>query len=196
MSNSGVFDVNDIRYLMDYQQWSGVGTLVLIQTQVGSSVSALDFLNIKENIYDVHFMTVNDFTPSVDATPLSCRFYESGVEESAAVYQYALQFGSPGGVGFNEENSSGIAQIYLCASTGNGTNEVGNSYNYFYNLGDSTKYSFHTNQSTATRPAADYIFTFGSAILPQASTVDGIRVYDSSQTASAGTLSLYGIRYS
>ena len=80
MSNSGVFDVNDIRYLMDYQQWSGVGTLELMQTQVGSSVSALDFLNIKENIYDVHFMTVNDFTPSVDATPLSCRFYESGVE--------------------------------------------------------------------------------------------------------------------
>ena len=32
MSNSGVFDVNDIRYLMDYQQWSGVGTLELIQT--------------------------------------------------------------------------------------------------------------------------------------------------------------------
>ena len=42
--------------------------------------------------------------------------------------------------------------------------------------------------------AGTYI-EFGSGVLPQASTVDGIRVYDSSQTASAGTLSLYGIRF-
>ena len=50
MSNSGVFDVNDIRYLMDYQQWTGVGTLELIQTQTYSSaVSSVEFTNIKEN---------------------------------------------------------------------------------------------------------------------------------------------------
>ncbi len=43
MSNSGVFDVNDIRYLMDYQQWPTPGQLQLIETQTASNSSALDF---------------------------------------------------------------------------------------------------------------------------------------------------------
>ena len=37
-------------------------------------------------------------------------------------------------------------------------------------------------------------YQFGSAVLPQASVVDKIQVYNSSQTASGGTLSLYGIK--
>ena len=57
MSNSGVFDVNDIRYLMDYQQWSGVGTLELIQTQTFTGVGTVDFTSIKQDEYNVHFMT-------------------------------------------------------------------------------------------------------------------------------------------
>ena len=53
MSNSGVFDVNDIRYLMDYQQWSGVGTLELIQTQTFTGVGTVDFTSIKQDEYRV-----------------------------------------------------------------------------------------------------------------------------------------------
>ena len=48
MSNSGVFDVNDIRYLMDYQQWSGVGTLELIQTVTADDPIDLSCSSIKE----------------------------------------------------------------------------------------------------------------------------------------------------
>ena len=51
MSNSGVFDVNDIRYLMDYQQWPTPGELQLIQTQTASDVATVDFTDIQENIY-------------------------------------------------------------------------------------------------------------------------------------------------
>ena len=72
MSNSGVFDVNDIRYLMDYQQWSGVGTLELIQTQTASNVSYLDFTNL--GTYNVHFMTFNDIHSATDNVILSIRF--------------------------------------------------------------------------------------------------------------------------
>ena len=57
MSNSGVFDVNDIRYLMDYQQWSGVGTLELIQSaSISNGASTVDILSIKENEYDQHIL--------------------------------------------------------------------------------------------------------------------------------------------
>ena len=43
MSNSGVFSVNDIRYLMDYQQYPKPGELELIETQTVSSVGFAEF---------------------------------------------------------------------------------------------------------------------------------------------------------
>ena len=170
-----------------------LGKLELIETKNVSASSSAIFTSIQESTYNVHFMTVNNFAPSVDGTALACRFFESGVEESGAVYQYAIQYGCPNvSVGFGEEKSTGIAQFYLTASAGNGTNEVGNGYSYFYNLGDNAKYSFHTVQSTVTRPATDYIFAFGSSVLPQASTVDQIKCFVTSGTFSAD-ISLYGI---
>ena len=94
MSNSGVFDVNDIRYLMDYQQWSGVGTLELIQTQTATGITDSDgyiyFTNISSDVYNVHF-----FTWSVDTSnsaPLYLRFRESGTWETSSVYDYANKY--------------------------------------------------------------------------------------------------------
>jgi hypothetical protein len=195
-NNKGVFDPAEINELVADNKWTQFGQLELIETKNVSASSSAIFTDIKESTYNVHFLTVNDYAPSTDGTALACRFFENGVEESAAVYQYGLQYGCPNvSVGFNEEKSTGVAQFYLTASAGNGTNEVGNSYTYFYNLGNSSKYSFTTNQSTVTRPATDYIFTFGSSVLPQASTVDQIKCFVTSGTYSAD-ISLYGIRYS
>ena len=198
MSNSGVFDVNDIRYLMDYQQWSGVGTLELIETQSVTSAQNVDFISLGD--YDVHFLTVNDHTFPAGSQDYGIRFYESGVLETGSVYQYADQQCGVGG-NFYEDNSTSANYIRI-DNTGS-EQWVQNWYCYFYNLSDSSKYSFVTFQKVPERltsggsynSSGTYI-DFGSGVLPQASTVDGIRVYDSSQTASAGTLSLYGIRYS
>ena len=68
-------------------------------------------------------------------------------------------------------------------------------YAYFYNLGDSTKYSFSTSHGTQT-VQNNYRMQFSSNVLPQASTVDGIRIYQ--KNVNAGdfndlTVSLYGI---
>ena len=71
MSNSGVFDVNDIRYLMDYQQWATPGELQLIQTQTASDVATVDFTDIQENIYNVHLLTFNDLQVNSASTFLS-----------------------------------------------------------------------------------------------------------------------------
>ena len=59
MSNSGVFDVNDIRYHMDYQQWATFGELQLIETQTISSATA-DFTALQETTYNVHLFTFTD----------------------------------------------------------------------------------------------------------------------------------------
>jgi hypothetical protein len=192
VSNSGVFSITDVADL-DKQGKFG-GSLEFIEEKTITASSSAIFTDIKETKYDVHYLTIENYAPSVDGTALACRFFESGVEESGAVYRYALNYGSPNvTVGFAEEKSTGIAQFFLTASAGNGTNEVSNSYNYFYNLGNSSMYSYFTNQSTTVRPAGNYIFAFGGATLPQASLVDQIKCFVTSGTYSA-TLKLYGIK--
>ena len=55
--------------------------------------------------YNVHFLTVNNFKPAIDAANLMIRFFESGVLESASVYQFAYQYGSATGV-FGESRTT------------------------------------------------------------------------------------------
>ena len=49
MANTGVFNIDDINFLRDNQQYPSLGQLELIETQVASSVTYLDFVNIKED---------------------------------------------------------------------------------------------------------------------------------------------------
>jgi len=196
MSNSGIFDVNDIRYLMDYQQWSGVGTLELIETQSASNSAALDFLILKEDIYNVHFMTVTNFQPASDNHYIAYRLYESGTLETAAVYQQARQYGIASGT-FGESNSTGIDEVTVSHATGTDDEETNNCYIYFYNLGDSSKYSFSTSHSSGVQAGGSANFEFAGGVLPQTSTVDGIRILtDQGSNMEHAEVSLYGIRYS
>ena len=195
MSNSGVFDVNDIRYLMDYQQWPTPGQLQLIETQSASNSSALDFLSIKEDIYNVHFMTVTNFQPASDNHYIAYRLYESGTLETAAVYQQARQYGIANGT-FGESKSTGIDEVTVSHATGTDDQETNNCYIYFYNLGDSTKYSFSTSHSSGVQAGGSANFEFASAVLPQASQVDGIRILtDQGSNMEHAEVSLYGIRF-
>ena len=195
MSNSGVFDVNDIRYLLDYQQWPTPGQLQLIETQSASNSSALDFLSIKEDIYNVHFMTVTNFQPASDNHYIAYRLYESGTLETAAVYQQARQYGIASGT-FGESKSTGIDEVTVSHATGTDDQETNNCYIYFYNLGDSTKYSFSTSHSSGVQAGGSANFEFASAVLPQASQVDGIRILtDQGSNMEHAEVSLYGIRF-
>ena len=193
-SNKGVFNPAEINDLVADNKWTSFGQLELIETKnVSASASAI-FTDIKADIYNVHFMTVNNFDPSVDDRGLCIRFYENGVEESGTVYQVAYQYGIVTGT-FGEDRVTNRTFLNGSFNAGTGTNEVSNSYNYFYNLGDSSKYSFQTMHNMNTNISTQGIFAFGSGVLPQASTVDQIKCFVTSGTFS-GTISLYGIRYS
>jgi len=193
-NNTGVFDPNDINNLIADNKWTTFGQLELIETKnVSASASAI-FTDIKADIYNVHFMTVNNFDPSVDNRGLVLRFFENGVEESANVYQTAYQYGITNGT-FSQERNTTEDYLLPTFNAGTGTNEVANAYNYFYNLGDSSKYSFQTMHQMTFNPSAQGIMAFGSGVLPQASTVDQIKCFVLSGTYSAD-ISLYGIRYS
>ena len=189
MSNSGIFDVNDIRYLMDYQQWTGVGNLELIETQTVSGVSTVDFTSIRESSYDVHFLTANNFHTTTDSDRGRLRFYENGSLESGGVYQLAEQQGRADGT-FSEVRSTTSTSLDYIVNTGSSTNESGNAYCYIYNAGDSNKFTFMTYQTMTIQAIPQAVMAFGSGVLPQASTVDGFQFF---APGTSGTFSLYGI---
>jgi hypothetical protein len=193
MSNSGVFDVNDIRYLMDYQQWSTPGELQLIQTQTVSGVTQVDFTSIGD--FNVHFLTVNDFQTSEDDRELRLRFGLGSTMRTASDYQQAVQFGNASGT-FSEPRSTAIDRITLAGQIGNATNECANGYCYIYNALDSTKYTFVTSHITQNNITTVYNMQFVSYVYDKVNQNDTFRVYVSAGNIASATISLYGIRFS
>ena len=191
--NTGVFDPADINNLVKDDKWTQYGQLELIETQTVSSASVLDFTAIQESTYNVHFLTVTNVDVGTDNAQLFIRFSSDGGSSFVSSgYQFAYQFGTAGGT-FSESRTTSIGYLTFNTQIGNATNEVGNGYSYFYNLGDSTKYSFQTAQTLHMSNASVQGFSFGSGVLPQTSTHNAIRLYTSSGTFSA-TASLYGIK--
>ena len=194
--NTGLYTPSEILQLEKDGHWGG--SLELIAEQTVTSAQNVDFTNIQQNKYDVHLLQVSNHTFPAGSQDYGIRLFESGVLETASVYQYAVQQCGIGG-NFFEGKSTGANHIRI----DNTASEqwVQNWYCYFYNLGNSNKYSFVTFQKVPKRintsgnyNASGTYIDFGGGVLPQASEVDGIRVYNSSQTASAGNIKLYGVK--
>ena len=196
-ANAGVLSVNEHLALSQEDKLTQYGQLELIETQTFSTaVSVVDFLDIKSDIYNVHFMTFNNMKTAGDNQEvMNIRLYENGVLESGSVYQRARQNATNvSGLEFGESKSTGDSRFSSMFGTGTDTGESLNGYYYFYNLGNSTKYSFVTMQVAGLSSNALYMGAFGSGVLPQASRVDGIQVKKNSGNYSDFTVSLYGIK--
>jgi len=196
-NNTGVFDPNDINNLIADNKWTQFGQLELIETQTYSSaVTNIDFTSIQESEYNVHFLTANNIkNNAVSNSSVLVRLFENGVIETGNVYQYSLQSGSATG-SFGGSVSTGTSFIIPTIGIDTGTNVATNLYVYFYNLGDSSKYSFTSFQESGFDGGSVFYTEFGSGVLPQASTVDGIRFTANTSTFADFDISLYGIRYS
>ena len=195
VSNSGVFSITDVAELQSQGKLGG--SLELIEEQTYSSaVSFVDFTSIQENKYDVHFMTFSQMSGATDNTAtINIRFYESGVLETASVYQLARQnAGLNPSVGFLESRTTGANLISTLFGSGTATGENDSGYAYFYNLGDSSKYSFTTFQCVGLTNESYYQGSFGGGVLPQASTVDGIRIMMNSGNYNDFNIKLFGIK--
>ena len=196
-NNKGIFTANDIHDLVTQDKWLTFGQLELIETKtVTSSTASLIFDDIKEDIYDVHFVTWNNFQSTVANKRLVMRFYESGTEESASVYQWSYQ---TMGVDFEGENqTTSDSSIFLGTNTTTTSAQSDSGYVYIYNAGDSTKYTFTSSHATGLYQSGPHIRNhFGGAALPQTSVVDQFKFFS---TATSNiehvVISLYGIRYS
>jgi len=192
-NNTGVFDPADINNLVADNKWTQYGQLELIETQTPSGASTVDFTSIKETIYNVHFLAVNNLQISDSGSrQVRIRFYESGTLETSSVYDYAYQRGDSNNA-FGEERLSTASYLLQFRNFGSAdSNASAGGYSYFYNLGDSTKYSFQTMHSSYLDNSSNAEFSFGSGVLHQTSQVDGIQLVSEAGTISA-TVSLYGI---
>ena len=192
VKNEGILSVTELLEL-EKDGFLG-GSLELIEEQTDeNNVTIIDFLNLKENVYDVHMLQFSNIQGDGTAgSDLSIRFYESGVLESASVYQYAFEFGGATGT-FGEFNSTSDTSIFSIA--GNFQNNIANGYVYFYNLGNSSKNSFANFHTETGHPTQSAIMKFGGGVLPQASVVDGIRIFiDTGENFTAFNFSLFGVK--
>jgi hypothetical protein len=180
-SNKGIFTPQDIIELDQENKWTNFGQLELIQTQTVSSVATVDFTSIKENIYNVHFLTMIA-EGGADYDILFSN--DSGSSFETSNYQYGIQFGTSAG-SFGEDRTTSDSKIMFTQGSANE-----NGYAYFYNLGDSTKYSFLTNHAYGVNGTK-----FGSGLRTVAEVVNGIRIDGRTGNFTSAIISLYGIRF-
>ncbi len=182
--NIGLYTPSEILQLEKDGHWGG--SLELIQSQTVSGVTTVDFTDIKENIYEVHFLT-GTITGNGANRPY-LRFFESGTIEDASVYLVAYQQMTIGGSSGNK--GAGVTNLDFFV----GASEVGESSVascYIYNAGNSSKFTHQTQEgfmSTVIRGE------FGGGVLPQASVVDGFRIQTSSANTITGTIKLFGVK--
>jgi hypothetical protein len=188
--NTGLYTPSEILQLTKDGSWGGSLELIAEQSH-SSDVAIVDFTSIKENVYDVHLLQFNNLATSGSASNIRLQLYESGVLETASVYQWARQFGDTSG-SFSDSKST--SNSYFTISNYQGSTRTGNGYIYLYNLGNSSKYSF-CNFQTLGGHSTDQM-NFGGGCLPQASLVDGIRVLGSTGTVDMTDFSfkLYGVK--
>ena len=196
-NNKGIFTPQDIIELDQENKWTNFGQLELIQTQTASGSGLnIDFTNIKEKTYKIHLLFLSGiFFAGTNKLPRMRLSNDNGSTfEAGSSYQEAYQ--SMVGATFTEVRSTGQGFFNLINNVGNEATEVGNSYTYLYNLGDSTKFSYCTYHSTSmSSGGTNYASTFGSGAYTVTEVNNALRIFEATTSHNiTGTASLYGVR--
>jgi hypothetical protein len=182
--NTGLYTPSEILQLTKDGSWGG--SLELIEEQTFTTTQFVDFTDIKENKYDVHFLQF--FLTECTGALITQISNNGGSSFIASGYQIALQYG---GSSFGEDRSTSTTNI-ADFGTG-GTNLQKNGYVYFYNLANSSKYSFSTFQGFNNHPSLGFYMSFGGGVYPTAETHNAIRLSALTGT-STGNAKLYGVK--
>ena len=199
-NNKGIFTPTDIYDLTRADKFTHIGQLELIQTQtVSSAVGSIIFQDIKEDEYDIHFITFSNINGVATATEeLTLQVYESGVLEDGNVYQQARKGCRANGT-YNEQRYTGYSQIRISNWDYFDNDGANGGYVYVYNAGDNTKYTYFTYHNTGFDSeyggSGTYTSKYGCAILPQLSVVDGFKFKTLFSTnLGSGSVSIYGVK--
>lgn len=194
-NNKGIFTPKDIYDLTRADKYTNYGQLELIETKdlTGTTPTTIDFTDLKEDIYNVHFLTYNNLQITGGADTIRARVSNDGGStfESTSNYDSAIQTMTVAG-SFGESTRTNFQSFDRIGQ--NAVNQAYNGYIYIYNAGDSSKYTFLTHHNTNQNDG----FRFGSQVYKVAETVNAFRLFlTTHQFRDVGSVvSLYGIRYS
>ena len=193
-NNKGIFKPKDIYNLDQADKWTPqLGQLELIETQTVSDVNFVDFTNLKENEYNVHFVTVSNLQATGSSTSNGVQLFESGVLETSSVYAYAYQEQDLGTSTVTENRNDSSSTLGI--DYDHDAQTPRNNYFYLYNAGDSSKYTFATWHYAGINNGG-LVYKFGSGVLKQTSVVDGFRIINASGSLNINidSVSVYGIK--
>ena len=184
VKNKGILTTQE-SFDLERQGFLG-GSLELIQSQTISSGSTLAFTNIKEDIFDVHLAMLKNIESSSSSTNINVRFSNDGGSsyEAGTNYQRAAQFG--GAISNGESKSTGTSAISI---TPDSADQNKNGYCYFYNLGNSAKFSF-----VSFHAQEQDFYRFGGGVYDTAETINAIQFLTTNTNAWTGTVELYGVK--
>ena len=187
VKNAGVLSVSDVLDLEGKGHLGG--SLELIEEQTASSSSALDFTNLGN--YDVHFMTLNNFQCTTSTTRyVAARVSnDGGSSYESSNYERAWFRISTGGLTaeISDTGQSEMSNFFSIDSD----NKTSQSYIYFFNLLNSSKFSsatFHSFNSVG-----DYTY-FGGFNYAVAETNNALRIFPDGDALATGNAKLYGVK--
>ena len=132
-NNKGIFSPNDVKFLQDENKFTSFGQLEHIQTQTGTTVTEIIFSNIKQDIYNVHLLVMNNIgTASDNVNPFVIRMQERGGSYYTTQYKTTFYRARTNGT-FTEYRSNNTTYVYMNQNNGNATNEKTNGFLYCYN---------------------------------------------------------------
>lgn len=195
-ANAGVLSVNDHLTLSHENKLTQYGQLELIETkEVTSAVTYFDFVNIKEDEYDVHFLIWETMHPQSDNKTLTLKYSSNGGSSFiSSGYSFAFINGNEDNT-FLESRSDSIGFQYLSTGVGTGTQETAQGYCYIYKAGDIGSYTLQSFQSADLNASNDFQIFSGGHIYKNNATINAFRVGENSGTSTwTGNISLYGLR--
>ena len=157
---------------------------------------SLEFTDLQENIYNVHFIVVQA-KPNGAGGSFYYRTSSNGgtsYDSTNGDYQFAVQRCYASGSFYESRNSNaGVLEFY--GNAGAGDYARVNRYTYMYNAGNSSKYTFFTDHSTADDTTyTGYNSTFASGVRVSTSVVNAIQFFTNAGGGFLeGEASLYGI---
>ena len=188
--NTGLYTPSEILQLTKDGSWGG--SLDLIGTYTASSSSTLNLTSIKESQYNVHLLQLLNITHGESSQKyMEMRLSNDGGSSfENSNYNRAVVYVGSGGAGVNGTNSGTEMLLAIGAQ-----NESINAYVYLYNLGDSGKYSFITQEScVGLADSSAYWSYFGGHTYRVAETINAIQIRIDNGGNFSGTAKLFGLK--
>jgi len=166
------------------------GKFLIADINITSSVASASITTgfSQSNILDIDFIAIK---PQNDGDELAVRFYESGVEESAAVYDRAYRsHDTSNSLGW--QHSSNDNEIPLSTNVGNATGEMYSGMMTLFNHNNSSMYTTSFSKGNVLNSAGTQVTWYIAGELPQSSQVDGIKLFFSTGNIESGKIKIYG----